>query len=75
MSIANELSSDVATAVLTSNASKTHTDAQVLVDILLAFHSALQALTNEARRRRLPAPINTSCAEPAAPIKQAASGN
>ena len=74
MSIANELSSDVATAVLTRAASQTHTGAKELVDILLDFHSALRALTNEARRRRLPSPL-PSAAEPDASIKRAASGN
>ncbi|MBD0325316.1 MAG: hypothetical protein ICV68_02740 [Pyrinomonadaceae bacterium] len=53
MSIANELSSDVATAVLARNETRTPIDSQQLVGILLNFHSALRALTVEERRRRL----------------------
>lgn len=73
MSIANELSSDVAAAVLARNENKAHTDAQGLIDILLDFHSTLRALTIEERRRRLPSKINP--AESLSPLKRAAFGN
>lgn len=82
MSIANELSSDVAAAVLArsnsngsdSSAAKTQTNARELVDLLLDFHSVLRALTIEARRRRfLREPLSNTEQPP--PIKQAAAGN
>jgi hypothetical protein len=62
MSIANELSCDVATAVLVPrriNPADTPADTPAgnappreLTDIVLEFHSTLRQLTNEARRRR-----------------------
>ncbi len=73
MSIANELSSDVAAAVLAGNETKAPTDSQQLVGILLNFHSALRALTIEERRRRLRPPVSNT--EPPPFVKQVASGN
>lgn len=81
MSIANELSSDVAAAVLARSShsnsvdgTKPQTDARELVDLLLDFHSVLRALTVEARRRRfLRVPLSN--AEQSLPSKQAAAGN
>lgn len=73
MSIANELSSDVAAAVLAHSKPETHTDAQGLINILLHFHSTLRALTVEERRRRLRSHINGT--EPVSSLKRAAFGN
>lgn len=81
MSIANELSSDVAAAVLARSSSsssgggaKTQTDARKLVELLLDFHSVLRALTHEARRRRfLRAPLSNTEQPPSS--KQSTAGN
>lgn len=79
MSIANELSSDVAAAVLArsrngSSEGKSQPDKQELVELLFDFHSALRALTIEARRRRfLRAPLSGT--EPPPTLKHAANGN
>lgn len=74
MSIANELSSDVAAAVLARNETAVRTDTQGLIDILLNFHSALRALTIEERRRRfLRPPIHG--AETPQSLRQAATSN
>lgn len=73
MSIANELSSDVAAAVLARNETNLHTDAQGLVNILLDFHSTLRALMVEERRGRLRSP--KSATESLSPLKRAAFSN
>lgn len=53
MSIANELSCDVATAMLTERADvQTRSASDDLTDIVLEVHTTLRRLTNEARRRR-----------------------
>lgn len=53
MSIANELSCDVATAMLTERADEqTRGASGDLTDIVLEVHTTLRRLTNEARRRR-----------------------
>lgn len=53
MSIAHELSCDVATAMLTERADERHTAAEGdLTEIVLEVHTTLRRLTNEARRRR-----------------------
>ena len=49
MGIANELSSDVAAAVLASRPGET----KELVEIVRDFHSAMRDLMGEERRRRL----------------------
>ena len=53
MSIAHELSCDVATAMLTERAGeRREAAAGDLTDIVLEVHTTLRRLTNEARRRR-----------------------
>ena len=51
MAISNELSSDVAVAILAQN--KTPQELQQLKDIILQVHSALQKMSEEARSDRL----------------------
>lgn len=75
MSIANELSSDVAAAVLVRKETGNFTDSRELVAILLNFHSALRALTVEARRRRFLRPPIASEEPTPSSAKQASSGN
>jgi hypothetical protein len=70
MAIANELSSDVATAVL-AHKQKGQSNTTELKEILLNFYSALRPLTTESRRRRWRA--QSSPATPA--TGQAASNN
>lgn len=53
MGIANELSSDVAAAVLSHRASQAQSERKDLVEIVRNFHSALRPLILEERRRRL----------------------
>ncbi|HEY0322281.1 MAG TPA: hypothetical protein VGC66_15075 [Pyrinomonadaceae bacterium] len=53
MSIANELSSDVARAVLEQAATKAERGTIVLTEIVMEVHSILRRLTQDARRRRL----------------------
>ena len=50
MSIANELSTDVAAAVLTGKEDESRRDAGELVDVVMEVHSTLRRLTAEARR-------------------------
>ncbi len=53
MSIAHELSCDVATAMLTERAGeRREAAADDLTDIVLEVHTTLRRLTNEERRRR-----------------------
>lgn len=51
MAISNELSSDVAVAILAQN--KTPQELQQLKDIILQVHSALQKMSEETRSDRL----------------------
>ena len=71
MSIANELSSDVATAVLTRQQEKAEIEAGALLKIVLEVHSTLQRLTLEARQRRRlrtsPTPADTRAASATLP--------
>jgi hypothetical protein len=53
MSIANELSSDIATAVFTRHEEKAETEAKGLTEIVLEVHTTLRRLTDAARRHRL----------------------
>ncbi len=70
MAIANELSSDVAAAVLTHKENQTQADSKALIEIVRNFYSALRPLTVDARRRRMrslafgeaPPPPNTRAA-------------
>ncbi len=51
MAISNELSSDVAVAILAQN--KTPQELRQLKDIILQVHSALQKMSEEVRSERL----------------------
>lgn len=51
MSIANELSSDVAAAVLARNDQETAQNANALKDVVINVHSTLRHLTTAARKR------------------------
>ena len=52
MSIAHELSSDVAAAVFVRREGDAKADAKVLTEIVLQFHSTVRGLTMKARARR-----------------------
>lgn len=66
MSIVNELSSEVAVALLSGRDSD---DAKDLLDVLLVFHSTLRSLSTEARAERR---SRTSTKLPQTPGKGAA---
>ena len=51
MSIANELSSEVAAAVLAAGEGKTPRDASARAEVVLEVHSTLRKLSAEHRRR------------------------
>ncbi len=71
MSIANELSSDVALAVLTSEAEAPRMSASEKIDMVAQVHSTLRHLT--AKARRLPR-HKRKRAEPPAEGNSAAAG-
>jgi hypothetical protein len=73
MSIANELSSDVATAMLAQNDNETEQDASELAGVVIEVHSTLRRMTLDARRkkRHSQAPI----ADESPRSNNAASGN
>ena len=52
MGIANELSSDVAAALLARKAEQSQTETNELIEIVRDFHSAMSELKGEERRRR-----------------------
>ncbi len=52
MSIANELSCDVAAAMLTSKEGHTTVGNKALTDIVLEFHTTLRRLMGESRQHR-----------------------
>ena len=52
MSIANELSCDVATALLTRHATLPAPPQTDLTELVISFHDALRQLTREERGRR-----------------------
>ncbi len=52
MSIAHELSSDVAAAVFVHKEGESKADTKVLIEIVLQFHSTVRGLTMKARERR-----------------------
>ena len=52
MSIANELSSDVAAALLARQLTPTAPSQIDLTEVMLSFHATLRQLTDEERRRR-----------------------
>lgn len=52
MSIANELSSEVATAVFTRQGERAAIEPKGLTQIVLEVHSTLRRLTADARQRR-----------------------
>ena len=72
MSIANELCSDVATAVLARQDDQEQTDAHAMTRILLEVHATLRRLTREDRRNNLRRP--DSAAMPIISPKGATSG-
>jgi hypothetical protein len=53
MGIANELSSDVAAAVLSHKAGQAQVERKDLIEIVRNFYSALRPLIAEERRQRL----------------------
>lgn len=58
MAISNELSSEIAAAILAEQ--KTPRDPNQLKDIILKVHCALQAMSEEARARRCKLPVTQS---------------
>ena len=52
MSIAHELSSDVAAAVFVRKEGESKIDTKVLTEIVLQFHSTVRGLTTKERERR-----------------------
>lgn len=72
MGIANELSSDVAAAVLARKDRQPQAGTIELVEIVRNFHSAMRDLTGEERRRRL---YSSSSSESAQPNNHTASGS
>lgn len=73
MSIANELSSDVATAMLARQDDVTPQDASERAGVVIEVHSTLRRMTLEARRnKRRP---HTTPAEDPSRSNSAASGN
>jgi hypothetical protein len=64
MAIANELSSDVAAAVLTHKDNKVQADRKELSEIVRNFYSALRPLTIASRRQRLRASLDTQPPSP-----------
>ncbi len=52
MSIANELTSEVAAAVLTNDKENGQNQTEELTKVVLEVHSTLRRLTSEDRRRR-----------------------
>lgn len=71
MGIANELSSDVAAAVLTRRDHRAQPEMKDLLEIVRNFHSAMRDLTGEERRHRIYA---SSSAELPQANSQTASG-
>jgi hypothetical protein len=71
MGIANELSTDVAAAVLARQDQPFQAGTKELVEIVRDFHSAMRDLRNEERRRRV---YVSSSTEPPQASSQAASG-
>lgn len=55
MSIAKELSSDIAAAVLARKNEEDSVDSSELKDVVMQAHSTLRHLTAEARKRNRPA--------------------
>lgn len=72
MALANELSSDVATAVLAHKEDRAQVEKKELLEIIRNFYSALQPLTAEARRRRIRAHSSNELPTPA---RRAVSGS
>ena len=52
MSIANELSCDVAAAVFAKQEAQVQPDAEQLTELVLTLHTTLRQMTSEARDRR-----------------------
>lgn len=73
MSIANELSSDVAAAMLARKNDATPQDASELARVVIEVHATLRRMTLDARRKRLHP--QAAHAEEAPRSNSAASGN
>ena len=71
MGIPNELSSDVAAAILARKDPQVQQGSLALIEIVRDFHSAMRDLKSEERRRRLYATLK---AEPTEAGSRAASG-
>lgn len=71
MSIANELSSEIASAVFTRKGEKAEIEPKGLTKIVLEVHSTLRRMMADARQRRLSRIVPASPARDA----RAASGN
>ncbi len=71
MGIANELSSDVAAALLARKDQQSQAETNDLIEIVRDFHSAMSELKGEERRRRASV---ISSADLSQPNNQAASG-
>lgn len=63
MGIANELSSDVAAAVLSGEIERPQARTNQLIEIVRSFHSAMRDLTGEERRRRIHANSSSESAQ------------
>jgi hypothetical protein len=74
MSIGNELSCDVAAAVLAPRDERTQTPDRDLTGMILEFHSALRQLDGEDRRRRRSQILQTPLTNPSGGNSNAASG-
>ncbi|MBA3766422.1 MAG: hypothetical protein H0W99_05430 [Acidobacteria bacterium] len=72
MALANELSSDVAAAVLARKEDRAQDETKELLEVIRNFYSALRPLTVAARRRRIRA---HSSNETQTPARRAVSGS
>lgn len=73
MSIANELSSDVATAMLAQKDNETEQDASELAGVVMEVHSTLRRMTLDGRRKKRRS--QTPPADESPRSNNAASGN
>jgi len=71
MGIANELSSDVAAAILVGKNRQVQAETKDLIEIVRNFHTAMRHLAGEERRRRIAASFS---AESSRVNRQTASG-
>ena len=64
MSIANELSSDIATALFTRQEEKSEIETKGLTNIVLEVHSTLRRLMADARQQRRRSRFSTIASSP-----------